>query len=137
MSRGWTDKTSISSSGEDPMLTTHTTAGLDQVAVSIQADWACVWIRVEGPIDKNSIPLVMPVVEDACDRTPRKLILLLQGSTYQQQNLDDLLGQVSVLTRDCGVKLVVQEAKVRQSSGPHRWPRWSFATRRARSTSTT
>jgi hypothetical protein len=117
------------------MLTTHTTAGLDQVAVSIQADWACVWIRVEGPIDKNSIPLVMPVVEDACERTPRKLILLLQGPT-EQQNLDDLLAQVLVLTRDCGVKLVVQELKVRQSSGSQRWPRWSFATRRARWAST-
>ena len=40
------------------MLSTQT-AGLDQPVVSIQADWACVWLRVEGPIDENSIPLVI------------------------------------------------------------------------------
>jgi hypothetical protein len=112
------------------MLSTHT-AGLE-VDVSIQADWACVWVRVEGPIDKNSIPLVMPVVREACDRKPRKLILLLQGSTYQQENLDDLLAQVAVLTRNCGAKLVIQESKARRSSGPHRWPRWSFPNKRTR-----
>jgi hypothetical protein len=118
------------------MLSTHT-AGLGQVNVSIQADWACVWVRVDGPIDEDSIPVVMPVVEGACGRSPRKLILLLQGSTYQQENLDDLRAQVTVLARDCGVKLVIQEAKVRRSSGPHRWPRWSSPTRRTRWASTT
>jgi hypothetical protein len=117
------------------MLSTHT-AGLDRADVSIQADWACVWVRVEGPIDKNSIPLVMRVVREACGRGTRKLILLLQRSTYQQENLDDLLAQVAVLTRDCGVKLVIQEAKARRSSGPHRRPRWSFPNRRTRWAST-
>jgi hypothetical protein len=105
---------------------------LDQVEVSIQADWACAWIRVEGPIDKNTIPLVLPAVRAACDRTPRKLILLLQRSTYQPENLDDLLAQVAVLNTNCGAKLVIQQAKARRSSGLRRGPRWSFPTRRTR-----
>jgi hypothetical protein len=112
-------------------------AFLDQVDVSIQADWACVWVRVEGPIAKNSIPVVISVVREVCGRTPRKLILLLQGSTYQPENLDDLLGQIAVLTRECGVKLVIQEAKARRLSRPRRWPRWGFPNRRTRWACTT
>jgi hypothetical protein len=107
--------------GEDPTRTRDTRV-LDEPAVFLQSDWACAWIRVEGPVAEDCIPVVLRAVRAACAERPRKLRLLLNRARLGQEVQDCLLAEVAGLVREYGIKLVTPGGSQRRPTNGRRLP---------------
>jgi anti-anti-sigma factor len=50
--------------------------------ISVQADWACAWIRPEGDVDALTAPLLSEALDQALDQGVRKVHLWLNGVPF-------------------------------------------------------
>jgi anti-anti-sigma factor len=53
-----------------------------EFVISVQADWACAWIRPEGHVDVLTAPLLSQAVDDALEQGVRKVHLWLNGVPF-------------------------------------------------------
>ncbi len=50
--------------------------------ISVQADWACAWIRPEGDVDALTAPLLSQALDQALERGVRKVHLWLNDVPF-------------------------------------------------------
>jgi anti-anti-sigma factor len=50
-----------------------------EFVISVQADWACAWIRPEGGLDALTAPLLSQALDEAFEQGVRKVHLLLSA----------------------------------------------------------
>jgi anti-anti-sigma factor len=78
-----------------------------EFVISIQADWACAWIRPEGGLDALTTPVLSQALDEALDRGVRKVHVWLNAVPYMDVAAIEMLTQADERARSRRSKLVL------------------------------
>jgi len=78
-----------------------------EFVISVQADWACAWIRPEGDVDALTAPLLSRAVDQALERGVRKVHLWLNGVPFMDPTGIQMLTGADERARSQRSKLIL------------------------------
>jgi anti-anti-sigma factor len=77
-----------------------------EFVISVQADWACAWIRPEGALDELTAPLLSQALDEALDLGVRKVHVWLNAVPYMDVAAIGMLAVADERARSRRSKLV-------------------------------
>jgi anti-anti-sigma factor len=75
--------------------------------ISVQADWACAWIRPEGDLDAQTAPLLLQALDQALEQGVRKVHLWLNEVPFMDSAGIQMLAGVDERARSRRSKLIL------------------------------
>jgi anti-anti-sigma factor len=78
-----------------------------EFVISVQADWACAWIKPEGALDELTAPMLSQALDEALDRGVRKVHVWLNAVPYMDASAIGLLAQADEKARSRRSKIVL------------------------------
>jgi anti-anti-sigma factor len=78
-----------------------------EFVISVQADWACAWIRPEGDLDALTAPLLSQALDQAFEQGVRKVHLWLNGVPFMDAAGIQMLAGADERARSRRLKLIL------------------------------
>jgi anti-anti-sigma factor len=78
-----------------------------EFVISVQADWACAWIRPEGALDEMTAPVLSQALDEAFDSGVRKVHVWLNAVPHMDVAAIAMLAQADEKARVRRSKLVL------------------------------
>jgi anti-anti-sigma factor len=78
-----------------------------EFAISVQADWACAWIKPEGALDELTASVLSQALDEALDRGVRKVHVWLNAVPYMDTAALGMLARADEKARSRRSKLVL------------------------------